>query len=117
MADPILSEILDGDALSLGAAARLLPAYRGAGTARQSTVWRWVNQGHRRGGRVVKLEAARLGGRWLTSKAAIARFMAALTSTDTAAGADATTAGRPRTPAARKKASDAASRRLAEMGA
>ncbi|MBM3983734.1 MAG: DUF1580 domain-containing protein [Planctomycetes bacterium] len=78
----VLSEILAGDALGLSAAARLFPAHRGTGRASPSTVWRWIKTGTRTSdGRAVKLEAARLGTRWLTSKAAINRYMAALTPT------------------------------------
>jgi hypothetical protein len=78
----VLSEILSGDALGLSAAARLLPAHRGTGRASPSTVWRWIRTGTcTSDGRVVKLEAARLGTRWLTSTAAINRYMAALTPT------------------------------------
>lgn len=83
MADPtpsVLSEIIAGDALGLSAAARLLPAHRGEGHASGSTVWRWINTGTLTSdGRIVKLEAARLGTRWLTSKAALQRYMTALT--------------------------------------
>jgi hypothetical protein len=76
----VLSEIIAGDALGLSAAARIFPAHRGEGRASSSTVWRWINTGTRTSnGRVVKLEAARIGTRWLTSKAAISRYMAALT--------------------------------------
>lgn len=76
----IQSEIIAGDALGLSAAARLLPAHRGEGRASASTIWRWIRTGTRTGdGRVVRLEAARIGGRWLTSKAAITRYMSALT--------------------------------------
>jgi len=111
----VLTEIIAGDALGMGAAARLLPAHRGEGTARPSTIWRWVVQGARTpDGRIVRLEASRVGGRWLTSKAALARFAAALTP----ATSDTTPAPvRSRAPSARHKASEAAAASLARRGA
>jgi hypothetical protein len=45
-----------------------------------STVWRWVLRGVRGAdGEVVRLEAARVGGRWFTSREALARFTDYLT--------------------------------------
>lgn len=76
---PLLDEIIAGDALGLGAAARLLPAHRGSGRANPTTVWRWITSGARASdGRAVRLEAARVGGRWLTSRGALTRFIRAL---------------------------------------
>jgi hypothetical protein len=76
----VLTEIVAGDALGLSAAARVFPGHRGAGRTSATTVWRWIRTGSRTSdGRVVKLEAARLGTRWLTSKAALTRYMTALT--------------------------------------
>jgi hypothetical protein len=77
----VLSEIQSGDGLSLSAAGRMFPAHRGAGTVNPSTVFRWVTRGTQTpDGRVVRLEAIRTPGRWLTSRAALARFVTALTS-------------------------------------
>jgi hypothetical protein len=62
------------------------------------------------GGRVVRLEAARLAGRWLTSAPALARYAAAQTpavETETPA---------PRTPAQRRRASERAARELERVG-
>jgi hypothetical protein len=118
-ADPVpqvLSEIQSGEGLSLSAAGRLFPGHRRNGTVDPSTVFRWVTKGMRTpDGRVVRLEAVRVGGRWLTSRGAVARFVSALT-----AAADpppATSTPAPRTPAARQKASEAAARELARRGA
>jgi len=64
---------------------------------------------------VVKLEAVRVGGRWLTSKGAVARFVSALTT-----AADPNTTSPPpqiRTPAARQRAAEAAAAKLQRMGA
>ena len=76
---PIIAEILAGDALSLSAAARKLPPHRGRNVA-PSTIWRWHREGLRTpDGRRVHLELARVGGKWLASAAALARFIAAAT--------------------------------------
>ncbi|MBM3982666.1 MAG: DUF1580 domain-containing protein [Planctomycetes bacterium] len=113
----VLNEILSGDALGVGAAARLFPAYRGDRPhSRPATVWRWINHGTRTAdGRTVKLEAARVGGRWLTSRAAIARFSAALTPpTETKQPIPAPS---PRSEAVRRRACEAAVKRLVDDGA
>jgi hypothetical protein len=117
--DPIpqlLAEIQAGGGLSLSAAGRLFPAHRGNGTVDPSTVFRWVTKGARAADvRVVRLEAVRVGGRWLTSRPAVARFVAALTSAATP-NTD-TPATTPRTPAARRRASEKAAAALERMGA
>jgi hypothetical protein len=90
----------------------LLPSNRAGKRAAFSTIWRWILKGVCSiDGRVVKLEAARVGARWLTSKEAIERFSAALTPTNAAA------APAPiRTPSARQRANNAAKKKLAELG-
>jgi len=76
----ILAEIDAGQGLSLQALAKLVPAYRGDGTANKATVWRWVTTGTRRpDGTVVRLEAVRLGSRWLSTRAALLRYVSACT--------------------------------------
>ncbi len=108
----VLQEIQAGQGLSLSAAGRLFPAHRGPGSVDPSTIFRWVTQGAKTpDGRHVKLEAVRLPGSWRTSRAAVARFVTALTP-----AVDPITPP-IRTPAARKRASDRAARRLQEMGA
>ena len=106
----VLTEIIAGDAPGLSAAARLLPAHRGDGRACASTIWRWIRTGTRTtDGRVVKLEAARLGARWLTSSAAISRYMAALTPTTS----EATSQAPPtRTETQRRQLYEAARKKL-----
>jgi hypothetical protein len=116
----LIGEILNGDGLPLSQAAKHVPSYRGDGTASASTPWRWATKGARAAdGRIVKLETARIGGRMLTSKAALARFAAALSSPpdDSAPSPSNPTTPKPRTPAERRRAADAATRRLAEAGA
>jgi hypothetical protein len=71
----VLDEVLAGDSISLAQGAKLLPATRGKATA-PSTLFRW----HVRGvklpdGTTLKLEAVRIAGRLVTSKAALRRFI------------------------------------------
>jgi hypothetical protein len=61
--------------LSLAAAARMIPSGRRGRPCNLSTIFRWIIDGVRLpSGEVVRLEAVRLGGRWLTSAEAIQRF-------------------------------------------
>jgi hypothetical protein len=59
---------------------------------------------------VIRLDAIRIGGRWITSKEALQRFAATLTPTLT--GTEPAT----RTPKARQRASDRAGRKLEDLG-
>ncbi len=84
--------------LSLAQAARGVPPTRQDKPVHVSTLTRWIL----RGVHGVRLEAARLGGRWVTSEEAICRFSAALTDLqDTPAGALAPDARRA--PIARRR--------------
>lgn len=110
---PLLAEIEAGQGLSLSAAGRLFPAFRGQGRVGPSTTFRWATKGAKaQGGELVKLEAIRVGGRWLTSRSAITRFVAALTEHSSPAGAPPS-----RTPSQRRRACEAANQRLKQMGA
>jgi hypothetical protein len=89
--------------LSLSQAARLLPPSRGDRPATLSCLLRWVLHGVRApSGAQVRLEAIRLGGRWVSSREALQRFAEALTPrlTDPAPS--------PQAPAARQRASERA---------
>jgi hypothetical protein len=101
--------------LSLKEAAKLPPSYREGKPTHVSTIHRWITRGVRlTSGEVVRLEGARLGGRWITSVQAMERFMARLT-----AGAlgDATTnAPIIRTTRQRRRELDRVDRELAEAG-
>ena len=56
-------------ALSLNDASRLLPAGRSGKRCHFSTVLRWILKGTKAlDGSIVKLDALRLGGRWITSR-------------------------------------------------
>ena len=67
-------------ALTLSQAAKLVPSYRAGRATHVSRLARWIVNGVRSDdGRVVKLEAMRLGGQWVTSAAALQRFAEAMT--------------------------------------
>ena len=120
-ADPvsqILTEIQSGGGLSLSAAGRLFPGHRGNKAVDPSTVFRWVTRGlPSPDGQVVRLEAVRVGGRWLTSRGAVARFVAALTPAPDTPPAGPACPPRTRSSAARRKASERAAAELERMGA
>jgi hypothetical protein len=110
----VIHEILNGDALSLSQAARKIPPHRGDGNhAHPSCIWRWIVVGAKGpNGDIVKLDAARLAGRWCTSAAALARFFEVLTPST-----DSPTPPTPaRTASARRKAIEAAKTKLAKAG-
>jgi hypothetical protein len=66
--------------ISLPEAGRSLPAGRRGRPVHASCIFRWIMQGSTApDGRRVRLEAIRLGGRWLTSREALSRFAEALT--------------------------------------
>jgi hypothetical protein len=66
--------------LSLAAAAKLVPPARTGKKTHLSTLLRWILRGCRGpGGVLVRLEAVRLGNRWMTSREAIQRFTERLT--------------------------------------
>jgi hypothetical protein len=66
--------------LSLNQAARWLPPGRCNRPVSFNCVLRWIlNGANGPDGQIVRLEAVRLGGRWLTSREAIQRFAEALT--------------------------------------
>ena len=74
---------LDEELLSLSAAARLFPPMRGNRPVAPQTVWRWYRDGIKLPNGVLKLAALRIGGRLLTSKQAVERFITAQNSTET----------------------------------
>jgi hypothetical protein len=106
------AEVLNGSGLSLSKAARCFPSFREDKPVAASTVFRWIFAGVRLpDGSRVRLEAVRLGGRWLTSREAIQRFMEAQTPTfgDSAAP-------KPRTTKQRESAADRAGKELTAIG-
>lgn len=107
----VLTEIEAGDVIGLAQAGRLL------GGADPSTMFRRVTVGARAAdGTRIRLEAAKVGAKWLTSKAACRRFAAALTEAALPAAAGRAPVARPRTEGAARRAGEAAGRTLATRG-
>src|SRR5262249_5169792 len=77
---PPMDHVLAEEMLTLAQVPRHLPPGRGGRPVTLGCVLRWVLQGARGpGGERVRLEAVRLGGRWITSKQALVRFAERLT--------------------------------------
>lgn len=93
--------------LSLSEAARSLPRRRRGRKPHVSCLYRWSVSGCRG----VLLETIQVGGTRCTSREALARFFQALTY-----GPEATQPDRPRTSAARQRASERAARELQREG-
>lgn len=105
-------ELANEQTISLAAAARMLPPGRRGRPVNISTLFRWITDGVRLpDGQRVRLEAIRLGARWLTSIPALERFAARQTP-----DLDAERPAPSRTPTARTKASEQARRRLEKVG-
>jgi hypothetical protein len=94
--------------LSIAEAAARVPSFRPGKKTHVATIFRWIQHGVRG----VKLEAVRLGGRWVTSAEALQRFAEACSA---ASAPDAAPPARP-IPAARRLSAERADRELAEMG-
>jgi len=98
--------------LTLAQAAKILPRSRQNKPVSLGCVLRWVLNGVRTpSGEVVRLEAIRLGPRWVTSQEAIQRF--ADRQTPTFRDGPAT---KIRTPGQRHRASEAAAQELDKAG-
>jgi hypothetical protein len=101
--------ILQETMVTLHEAAQTFPSNRAGKKMNFSTILRWgLNGVLAIDGRRVKLEMARVGGRWLTSKEALQRFSAALAPTNEG--------DEIRTPTSRKRESAAAKKKLQELG-
>jgi hypothetical protein len=98
--------------LSLSDAARLIPPVRRGRPVSFQCVLRWVLVGSKTpSGELVKLEALRLGGRWVTSLEALQRFAESLTPQS-----ENTPASPPRTPRQRRRAAERAEEKLEQLG-
>jgi hypothetical protein len=96
--------------ISLVQAARMMPRGRRDGAVHLSTVLRWILRGVKRpDGETVKLEAIRIGCRWLTSVESLQRFGDELTPCDAHAEV-------PRTPGKRERAIRRAEKELERIG-
>lgn len=97
--------------LSISQAADLMPPGRNGARVSVGCIHRWILRGAKSPtGEMVQLEACRLGSRWITSTEAIQRFMDRLTPQ---LGA---TTPPSRSPGTRRRAVDAAARRLERIG-
>jgi hypothetical protein len=104
-------DITNDTILSLPQAGRMLPPGRGNRPVTLSCLMRWILRGARSpSGELVRLEAVRLGKRWVTSTEAMQRFVEALT--PRLAG----TAPTLRPPAMRLRASARAAQQLEQVG-
>jgi Protein of unknown function (DUF1580) len=100
--------------IPLAAAARLVPAARNGKRTHLSTLLRWIQTGAKAAdGSRVRLEAIRLGGRWLTSREALQRFADRLTPRLH----DPVDAPKVRTASRRQQASERAAEELDQLGA
>jgi hypothetical protein len=98
--------------MSLTQVARQQPPGRGGRPVTLGCVLRWILDGARGpNGERVRLEAIRIGGRWVTSREALQRFAERLTPSLTDAGAPTL-----RTGTKRQRASDRAAAELAKAG-
>ena len=98
--------------ISLAAAARMLPPGRRGRPVTLSCILRWILDGVRlKSGQIVRLEAVRLGGRWITSTEALQRFAAGQTPEP-----EDLARPLPLTPSARHRASARAAAELNKVG-
>lgn len=102
---------LNGEKLiSLSTVGEMFPGHRGNAHINASTVFRWVNRGVRLpNGDRLRLEAVKVGVRWLSSAEAVSRFVRALTAGGTLIDEASV---RIESPAARTQAARVASREL-----
>jgi hypothetical protein len=106
-------DITTEDTLTLIDASKILPRGRNGARPQLSTLLRWVIDGVRSlDGRLVRLEAVRRGRKWITSRQALKRFVAALTP----APSDSSASPPYRTPKQRERASERAARELDKAG-
>ena len=99
-------------ALSIAEAAKSIGKIgRGGRPVAFSTIWRWIFRGAKApDGRVVRLEAVRLGSKWVTDPAALQLFSERLTPVLGEAAAV------TRTPTARRRATARAAAELSDAG-
>ena len=106
-ADALVERLLGEGLISMSKAASLCGEFRGGKGTHPSTIVRWAARGVRLpGGSVLRLETVRLGGRLATSRAALARFVAAQQPGQPPAAV---------APKARSRSHDRASARLDEL--
>jgi hypothetical protein len=73
-------DIANEQIISLKAAAKMLPSGRRGRPVNHATIFRWILDGVcSPSGEIVRLDAVRMGGRWITSVQALQRFVEAQT--------------------------------------
>jgi hypothetical protein len=71
-----IDQLLSESPVPLAVAAQIFAEFHGGKPVHVTTLARWIHKGHRLpSGARVKLEALRLGGKFLVSRAAILRFI------------------------------------------
>lgn len=103
-------EIRNEKLINLSQAAGLFPPSRRGRPVHVSCLMRWIMEGVRTSSGRIRLDAIRVGGRWVTSIEAIERFAAAQTPSRPDAAVP------PPSPASQKRASARAASRLKELG-
>jgi hypothetical protein len=112
MTQQLLDEIEAGQGETLTRAARRIPRARQDKPVTLSCLLRWVSRGVKGpNGERIKLEAARLAGKWVTTPGAIRRFVEAQQPQP-----DVGAAPTPRTPNARRRAAERAAKELERHG-
>ncbi|MFO0964763.1 MAG: hypothetical protein U0793_04125 [Gemmataceae bacterium] len=107
----IVEEIARGEGQSLTQLAKLFPPARRDKPVTLGCVLRWVLHGVRLpSGETIRLEAARCSGRWLSTRPAVERFLAAQTPAAHLAQA------LPRSEGQRRRAADRAAAELTKVG-
>ncbi len=108
------SPLMNGERLyGLSAIALKIPGYRDNSHINSSTVFRWITKGVKaQSGRVIRLEAVRLGTAWKTSVEAVSRFTSELTAASLPSPVPAPI---PVTPSARGRAAARAHDELAAV--
>jgi hypothetical protein len=105
-------DVTSPDTLTLTEACALLPRGRNGSRPHLSTLVRWITHGAPApDGRLVRLAAARCGGKWVTSRAALNEFVAVLTPRPEGGPRLA-----PRTSPQRRRASARAEKELEKRG-
>jgi hypothetical protein len=112
LTDDLLEEIEAGQGETLTRAARRVPRTRRDRPVTLSCLLRWITIGViGPSGERIKLEAARLAGKWVTTPGAIRRFVAEQTPR-----VDAEPVPAPRSPGKRRRASERAAEELQRKG-
>ncbi len=102
-------DVTQGKTLGAAQAAKKVPPDGLGRPAGPAMIIRWIVDGVKRDGVRIRLEGAKLGGRWVTSEEALRRFAERLTPASAPPSAQ-------RTPAERRRADERADGALRERG-